>query len=113
MLCTAVVEPPEVTLSGSGSRVAGTSYTLTCTVTPPTGVQLDGSVPPNIQWSWPDTMRLIPTEASQISSGVYVSNITLNPLQETHSGQYSCRASYYLGGEVVADETSITVTCKF
>ena len=113
---TAVVEPPEVTLSGSGSRVTGTSYTLTCTVTPPTGVQLDSSFPPNAQWLGPDTTILTPTAPSQISSGVYVSTITLNPLQETHSGQYSCSASYSLGGissEVVTDETSITVTCKF
>ena len=113
---TAVVEPPEVTLSGSGSRVAGTSYTLTCTVTPPTGVQFDSSFPPNVQWVGPDTTILTPTVPSQISSGVYVSNITLNPLQETHSGQYSCRANYSLRGissEVVADQTSITVTCKF
>ena len=80
---TAVVEPPQVTLSGSGSRVAGTSYTLTCTVTPPTGVQFDSSFPPNIQWLGPDTTLLTPTNPSQISSGVYVSNITLNPLQET------------------------------
>ena len=113
---TAVVEPPEVTLSGSGSRVAGTSYTLTCTVTPPTGVQFDSSVPPDIQWSWPNTVILIPTNPSHISSGAYVSTITLNPLQETHSGQYSCRASYSLGdisSEAVTDEMSITVTCKF
>ena len=113
---TAVVETPEVTLSGSGSRVAGTSYTLTCTVTPPTGVQFDRSFPPNVQWSGSDTTILTPMNPSQISSGVYVSNTTLNPLQETHSGQYSCSASYSLGGissEVVTDEMSITVTCKF
>ena len=111
---TAVVKVPEVILSGSGSRVAGTSYTLTCTVTPPTGVQLDDSVPPNIQWSWPDTTLLTPTNPSQISS-VYISTITLNPLQETHSGQYSCSASYSLGGissEVVTDKMNITVICE-
>ena len=113
---TTVVEAPEVTLSGSGSRVAGTSYTLTCTVTPPTGVQFDSSFPPNVQWSGFDTIHLTPTNPSQISGGAYVSTVTLNPLQETHSGQYSCRANYSLGGissEVVADQTSITVTCKF
>ena len=112
---TTVVEPPEVTLSGSGSRVAGTSYTLTCTVTPPTGVQLDDSVPPNVQWLWPDTTVLTPMKPSQISSDVYVSNITLNPLQETHSGQYSCSASYSLGGvssEVVTEEMNITIKCE-
>ena len=110
---TTVVEPPEVTLSGSGSRVAGTSYTLTCTVTPPTGVQF--SDPPNVQWLWPDTRLLTPMNPSQISSDVYVSNITLNPLQETHSGQYSCSASYSLGGvssEVVTEEMNITIKCE-
>ena len=116
MICTAVVEPPEVTLSGSGSRVAGTSYTLTCTVTPPTGVQFDSSFPPNVQWSGPDTTVLTATVPSQISSGVYVSNITLNPLQETHSGQYSCSASYCLGGissEVVTEKVTIIVLSEF
>ena len=110
---TAVVEPPEVTLSGSGSRVAGTSYTLTCTVTPPTGVQFDSSFPPNVQWSGPDTTLLTPMNPSQISRGVYVSNITLNPLQETHSGQYSCSASYSLRGissGVVTDKVQLTIT---
>ena len=105
---TAVVEPPDVTLSGSGSRVAGTSYTLTCTVTPPTGVQfLD---PPTIQWP-----ELNIHKPSQISSSVYVSTITLNPLQETHSGQYSCSTSYSLGSissEVVTDKLTVTVICK-
>ena len=113
---SAVVEPPEVTLSGSGSRVAGTSYTLTCTVTPPTGVQFDSSFPPNVQWSGPDTTILTPTNPSQISSGVYVSNIALNPLQETNSGQYSCSASYSLGGilsEVVTEDMTITVICEY
>ena len=113
--CCIVVEPPDVRLSGSGSRVAGTSFTLTCTVTPPTGVQFDSSFPPSIQWLGSDTTILTPTKPSQISSGVYISTVSLNPFQETHLGQYSCRASYRLGGvssDVVADETSITVTCK-
>ena len=111
MFCTAVVEPPEVTLSGSGSRVAGTSYTLTCTVTPPTGVQF--SVPPTIQC--PGLTTAI-CKSSQISSGIYVCNITLNPLQETHSGQYSCSASYSLGNissEVVTEKMAIIVLSEF
>ena len=100
-------------LSESRSPVAGASYTLTCTVTLPSEVQLDDSVPPDIQWSLPDTINLTPT-ASQISSGV--STITLDPLQETHSGQYSCSASYSLGGissEVVTDEMTVTVISEF
>ena len=115
-ISVAVVEAPTVRLSESGSTVVGASYTLTCTVSLPSGVQLDDSVPPNIQWSWPDTIRLTPTEASQIRSGVYVSTITLNPLQETHSGQYSCRASYHWGSissEAVTDKTTVTVVSEF
>ena len=107
MLCTAVVEPPEVTLSGSGSRVAGTSYTLTCTVTPPTGVQF--SVPPTIQC--PGLTTAI-RKNSQMSSGAYVCNITLNPLQEAHSGQYRCSASYSVGAissEVATEKMAIIV----
>ena len=104
----AVVEPPEVTLSGSGSREAGTSYTLTCTVTPPTGVQF--SDPPTIQWP-----ELNIRKQPQSNSNVYVSTVTLKPLQETHSGQYSCSASYMLGSissEVVTDKMTVTVICK-
>ena len=117
-LSVAVVEAPTVRLSESRSPVAGASYTLTCTVTLPSGVQLDDSVPPNIQWSLPDTIiiTLTPTALSQISSGVYVSNITLNPLQETHSGHYSCSANYSLRGissEVVTDEMTVTVISEF
>ena len=119
----AVVEPPEVQLTGSGSGVVGTSYTLTCTVTLPSGVQLDDSVPPDIQWLGPNMTGYTPTGPSQISSSVYVSNITLNPLQETHSGRYSCSVSYCLGGissdEVtdvillIVENTAITVISEF
>ena len=105
---TAVVTSPDVRLSGSGSRVAGTSYALTCTVIPPTGVQF--SDPPTIQWP-----ELNIRKQPQISSGVYVTTVTLNPLKETHSGQYSCSASYSLGSissEVVTDKLTVTVICK-
>ena len=116
LLSVAVVESPQVTLSGSGSRVAGTSYTLTCRVTLPSGVNLDDTAPPNIQWLGPDTTTLTPTEPSQSNSSVYVSTVRLNPLQETHSGQYICRASYSLGGissEEVTDEMNVNVVSKF
>ena len=110
MLCISVVEPPKVTLSGSGSDVV---YTLTCTVALPTGVQLYNSVPPNIQWLGPDI--LTPMEHSQSRSGIYVSNVTLDPHNETHLGQYSCRASYSLGNissEVVTDKKTVIVIVK-
>ena len=36
-IITVIAESPEVVVSGEGSGVAGTSYTLTCTVTLPSG----------------------------------------------------------------------------
>ena len=115
LLSVAVVESPQVRLLGSGSSVTGTSYSLFCVVTLPSGVNLDDTVPPNIQWLGPDTTTLTPTEPSRSSSSVYFSTVTLNPLQETHTGQYSCSASYSLGGitsEVVTDKMNITVICE-
>ena len=102
-----------VTLSGSGSRVAGTSYTLTCSVAPPTGVQFDDSVPPTIQWP---ELNITIQGMSWDRNDAHASSITLNPLHKTHSGQYSCRASYSLGGissEEVTDEMNVSVFSKF
>ena len=109
----AVVEPPAVTLSESGPRVAEATYALTCTVTLPSGVQLNDSVPPTIQW--PELNTTIP-RILQNRNGTYVRILTLNPLHERHSGQYSCSASYSLGGissEVVTDEMNVTVISEF
>ena len=92
--------------------MAGTSYRLTCTVALPSGVQFDDSLPPDIQWPEIDTSILTPTGPSRISSGAYVSSITLDPLRETHSGQYSCSAKYSLdntSSQVVTDMITINV----
>ena len=89
--------------------MAGITYTLTCTVTLPSGVQFNASVPPTIQWPELNTTSPI---ISHSRNGTFVQIITLSPLHETHSGQYSCRTSYSLGGiisEVVTDEMNLTV----
>ena len=77
------IEPPVVSISGDGSSVAGTSYTLTCRVTIPSGVE--PTYPPSLQWSTPH-------------STLYdTSNITFNPLRETDAGDYACKGWYVVG----------------
>ena len=97
---------PVVSVSGEGSRVAGTSYTLTCTVTVPSGVQLL-----SIQWLGQET-----SPPAQISSGLYISNatVTLGTPPPTNA-VYTCRATYTLSGvtsQRVQDNIfSINVIC--
>ena len=109
-----MIEPPKVAVSGFGSSVAGTSYTLICSVTLPSGVQLEDSATPTIRWLGPDTstLSLTPVGPTLISDGVYTSTVTLFPLLETHTGQYVCEARYSLGGLMspqVEDSKNITV----
>ena len=48
-----------------------------------------------------------------MNDGAYTSNVTLNPLQETHTGQYMCEAGYSLGGLSSPQvNDSITVFCE-
>ena len=84
-----VAESPEVVVSGEGSGVTGTSYTLTCRVSLPSGVEPDSL---DIQW-----LGLPTPQPVMISTGVYISNVTLNPLLPNNNG-YTCTASYTING---------------
>ena len=87
------VLPPVVTVSEDGLRMVGTSYTLTCRVTLPSGVQAVFN--PTILWhkrsASPD-----PPVINKERNGSYIATITLNPLQETDAGDYDCSADYTL-----------------
>ena len=76
-------------MSGEGSGVTGTSYTLTCSVFLPSGVEPDSL---DIQW-----LGLPTPQPVMISTGVYISNVTLNPLLPNNTG-YTCTASYTING---------------
>ena len=98
------VEAPSVSLSESGSRVAGNVYTLTCRVTLPEEVQSD--YPPTIQWQTPQSASY--TEAVSTTSGCScISTITLHSLQDTDEGDYVCTASYVVG---VFETPTVTAT---
>ena len=107
IVSTVVAESPEVVVSGDGSGVTGTSYTLTCRVSLPSGVEPDSL---DIQW-----LGLPTPQPVMISTGVYISNVTLNPLLPNNSG-YTCTASYTINGvssRLVIESICITDISKF
>ena len=94
-------------MSGEGSGVTGTSYTLTCRVSLPSGVEPDSL---DIQW-----LGLPTPQPVMISTGVYISNVTLNSLLPNNNG-YTCTASYTINGVsslLVIESICITDISKF
>ena len=105
-LFTIAIAAPVMSVSGEGSEVAGTSYSLTCRVSLPSGVEPDSL---DIQW-----VELPTPQPVMISTGVYISNVTLNPLPPTTTS-YTCRASYTENGvssRIVEDSISVSVVSK-
>ena len=102
----ATVAPPVVVVSGEGSGVAGTSYTLSCRVSLPSGVEPDSL---GIQW-----LGLPTPDPVMISTGVYISTVTLDALPPTTT-DYTCRTSYTENGVssgVVEESLTIDVVSK-
>ena len=90
------VEPPVVSVSETGSKVAGTPYTLTCRVTLPSGVHVE-SESINIQWlKLKSYNKSFTPPIVHSSDGSYTVNLTINPLLEANGGNYTCIANYSL-----------------
>ena len=89
-----VVEPPTVSVSGNGSGMVGSSYTLICSVTLPSGVQT--AISPTIAWHKPYLSTANSSVVYTQSDGSYLATLTLNSLQETDAGSYVCTALYSL-----------------
>ena len=83
-IITVIAESPEVVVSGELSGVAGTSYTLTCTLSLPSGVVVPDSI--DIQW-----LGQPPPPIEMTSPGVYIA--TLDIMLQNPTG-YTCTASY-------------------
>ena len=86
--------------------MAGTSYTLSCRVSLPSGVEPDSL---DIQW-----LGLSTPEPVMISTGVYISNVTLDPLPPTTT-DYTCRANYTINevpSGVVEESLTINIVSK-
>ena len=83
-----------VKVSGEGSGVAGTSYSLTCSVRLPLEV---AQVSPNIQWKRPN-MPFTPSLTTAFTITSFLATLQLPSLQSSDAGEYLCQASYSLGG---------------
>ena len=79
-------------MSGEGSGVVGTSYTLTCRVSLPSGVEPDSL---DIQWLGPSTDE---QTVDTTDNRVVTSQLSLDPLSLAHGGDYTCTASYTVDG---------------
>ena len=103
-----VLDPPSLAVIALGSAVAGSSFTLTCNVTLPTGV----SETPIVQWEGPG----LSTTGSVWGSGsTYTSQQTLDPLTLSQAGDYTCTATYTENGETSpegSDTVTVTVTSE-
>ena len=91
-------------VSGDGSGMAGTPYSLTCRVTLPPGV---AQVSHNIQWKRPN-MPFTPASITTITTTGFTATLQLPSLQSSDAGEYLCQASYSLG-----DHTSPLVNGSF
>ena len=98
-----------MTISESGTAVAGDTLSLTCTV--------DVSLPPAVQWIHPNSSVI--TNSSNISVGPPVTagnitnlTLTFNPLLTSHGGQYTCQSEVDVGSSVQNSTHNITVRSK-
>ena len=80
-----------MSVSGTGSRVRGTPYTLTCRVTLPSGVDVERDSL-DIQWLKSNTSF---TPPKVYINGSYTVILTFT-LQKPNKGNYTCRANYSL-----------------
>ena len=94
-------------VSGEGSGVAGTSYTLTCRVSLPSGVEPDSL---DIQWLGPSTDE---QTVDTTDSRVVTSQLSLDPLSLAHGGDYTCTASYTGTTVTTSDTERVIPISKF
>ena len=106
-----VVEAPVlVSVSGEGSGVAGTSYSLTCIVKRPLGIDKA----PKIQWKRPN-MAFTSGLVTSVTNAGDQATLQIPSLQSSDAGEYLCQASYSLGGHtspLVNESYTLNVICK-
>ena len=99
-----------ITVLGEGSGVAGTSYSLICTVRLPFGI----TEFPNIQWKRPNMPFTRAFIWASTSVG-FTATLQLPSLRSSDAGEYLCQASYSLGGytsPLVNDSLTLNVISK-
>ena len=102
-----------ITVSSAESNMAGSRRVLICNIVLPTGVTISDL--PSLQWRRPSggsaTGKFVSGDGS-----VYINQLILNPLTLSDGGDYTCTATYSLGGQTspsVMRVFSFSVVSKF
>ena len=74
-------------VTAGGNPTLGQQYTLTCNVTVASGLGT-----PTVQWMGPGSSAPIVTGGDFTVSSTSPYTLTINPLRQSHAGQYTCRA---------------------
>ena len=81
-----------VSITAGGNTTLGQQYTLTCNVN-----VAGGSGTPTVQWVGPGSSAPIATGGDFTVSSTAPYTLTINPLRQSHAGQYTCRGT--VGGD--------------
>jgi len=95
-----------ITISESGTGIAGDTFNVTCTV--------DVSMPPDVQWIYPNGNTVTNSSGIIVGPPVTIGNITnltltFNPLVTSHRGQYTCHSEVVIASSIQSENTNITV----
>ena len=93
----------QVSITTGANPTAGQSYTFTCTVTPQGG--LTGT--PTVQWRGPLSLNPITTGGDFTVSSTPPYTLTIDPLQQSHDGQYTCQVT--VGNATGSSSATLTV----
>ena len=89
-----------VSITASGNPTLGQQYTLTCNV--------GGSGTPTVQWLGPGSSTLIVTGGNFTVSSTSPYTLSINPLRQSHAGQYTCRAT--VGSDTGTDSVVVDIS---
>ena len=78
-----------VSITVGRNSTLGQQYTLTCNVSVASGV----TGTPTVQWVGPSSSAPIATGGDFTVSSISPYTLTINPLRQSHAGQYTCQAT--------------------
>jgi len=94
----------QVSITPEANPTAGQSYTFICTVTPQGG----HTGTPTVQWRGPGSYVPITTGGDITVSSTPPYTFTINPLRQSHAGEYTCKATSTIG-RTVGSSTAVLI----
>ena len=96
MFLPAVLPPPNVTISFTGTSTAGQNYTLTCSA----AVVADLVVQPHLKIVFPNSTAVAVEKTSSLE-------YTFSPLKTSDAGNYTCTATINISGIVSVSGSAV------